>query len=143
VIPPFDSRGNLPAGIHATTWELLMVRYGYTQRRLELLNGLRMALFALKTAGCQIAWIDGSFITNKLEPNDIDVIYDDAIIDWDALERIEPVLLEFDNHRRSQKQNLVASVSQQVGSPHCKASPSSSFFNALAITKSKASFDSS
>ena len=50
--------------------------------------------------------MDGSFVTGKSYPGDIDVIYDDAQLDWDELLRVEPVLLEFDNQREAQKRKF-------------------------------------
>jgi hypothetical protein len=46
---------------------------------------------------------NGSFVTNKTLPNDIDVCYDDQNLDYDLLEQLEPTLLEFANARASQK----------------------------------------
>lgn len=72
MMPPFDATGNLPPGIHEATWEEFVARYGATSRRLTLLAGLKAALDALRTAGCQRAYIDGSFVTNKAIPGDFD-----------------------------------------------------------------------
>jgi hypothetical protein len=71
-IPPFEDSGNLPEGIHETTWEEVVDRYGTTDRRRELLDGLQQALESLRAAGCRRLYIDGSFVTAKDEPADFD-----------------------------------------------------------------------
>jgi hypothetical protein len=106
MIPPFetdsgeDDRYQLPPGIHEATWPELVERFGTNQRRREILAGLLRALQALKAAGCQRAYVDGSFVTSKEEPGDFDGCWDHTGVDFDAL---DPVLLDFDGHREAQK----------------------------------------
>lgn len=45
-------------------------------------------------------WIDGSFVTNKLEPNDFDGCWDPSGVDPSKL---DPVLMRFEQARRAQK----------------------------------------
>ena len=40
----FDSDGNLPAGVHELTWEEVIVRFGWNERRRYLLGGLKRVL---------------------------------------------------------------------------------------------------
>jgi hypothetical protein len=104
MIPPFDPvTGNLPPGIHEATWEEILARYGYTPHRLALLAGFKAALDALRSAGCQRVYLDGSFITSKTLPNDFDACWDLAGLDFDLLDQIEPVLLDWRNRRAAQK----------------------------------------
>ena len=100
VIPGFDELGRLPPGIHIASWEEVVVRFGGSAWRARLLEGLRGALLSLKSAGCTVAYIDGSFVTAKREPGDFDACWDEAGVDPDAL---DPVLLNFDNKRAAQK----------------------------------------
>lgn len=72
MIPPFDTNGNLPPGLHWATWEEIVERFGGTERRNELLAGLGRVLDALRDAGCGVAYVDGSFVTAKLRPGDFD-----------------------------------------------------------------------
>lgn len=106
MIPPFDKHGNLPPGEHPTTWETLEIRYATTVRRIQLLTGLRAAIESLRQVGCQTVWIDGSFISNKTDPNDIDVVYDEAHLDWEQLRLIEPVLLDHKNKSADMKRKF-------------------------------------
>jgi hypothetical protein len=106
VIPPFEtdpgenSRYQLPPGIHVGTWPELVERFGTNERRRETLAGLLLALQALKTAGCQRVYVDGSFVTSKEEPGDFDGCWEHDGVDFDVL---DPVLLDFDGHREAQK----------------------------------------
>jgi hypothetical protein len=100
VIPEFVPRGTLPPGVHNATWKELAARFGTTPRRQALLQGLRRALVQLRNAGCHTAWIDGSFVTAKPEPQDFDGCWAAEDVDPDLL---DPVLLDFRDGRAAQK----------------------------------------
>ena len=67
---------------------------------MRLLAGLKEALDALRTAGCGRAYLDGSFVTAKEEPNDFDACWEMTGVDFDVLDRVDPVLLDW-RHRRA------------------------------------------
>jgi hypothetical protein len=100
MIPPFDSRGNLPPGIHDASWREFTERFGTTPRRRYLLEGLKAALESLRQAGCQLVYINGSFVTAKKLPGDFDGCWDAEGVD---LDRLDPVFLSFANQRVAQK----------------------------------------
>jgi hypothetical protein len=77
-----------------------MTRFGTTAWRRQLLTGLRAALDALRQAGCQTAYIDGSLVTDKESPRDFDASWDVAGVD---LTFLDPVLRTFDPGRATQK----------------------------------------
>jgi Family of unknown function (DUF6932) len=100
-IPAFDAdSGNLPAGVHIATWDEIVSRFGWNAERIKLLAGLRQALESLKAAGCQRAYLDGSFVTEKDVPGDFDGCWEAAGVDPGAL---DPVLLDFSRRRAVQK----------------------------------------
>src|SRR5579885_1526760 len=78
VIPEFDELGRLPPGVHAASWDEIVARFGGSAWRARLLDGLRSALLSLKSAGCTVAYIDGSFVTAKGEPGDFDACWDEV-----------------------------------------------------------------
>jgi hypothetical protein len=100
MIPEFDPGGNLPPGVHATTWALFVARFGITDHRRRLISGLKRALDSLKGAGCLRAFIDGSFVTDNGHPRDYDACWDPVGVNAALL---DPVLLNFDNERLLQK----------------------------------------
>jgi hypothetical protein len=100
VIPPLDTAGNLPPGIHWATWREIDARFGTSPRRAELLTGLKQALQSLALAGCHTAYIDGSFVTAKQVPGDFDACWDPLGVDG---ERLDPTLLDFSDRRKAQK----------------------------------------
>jgi hypothetical protein len=101
VIPGFDpSSGRLPPGEHVAGWDEVAERFGWTERRRRLLDGLAEALALLAEAGCVRVWLNGSFVTAKDEPGDFDACWDTAGVDLDVL---DPVLLDLSDHRRMQK----------------------------------------
>jgi hypothetical protein len=102
-IPPFSDSGNLPEGVHDATWDEILERFGTTERRRELLKGLRSALETLRDAGCRRAYLDGSFVTAKDEPGDFDACWEIAGVDVGLL---DPVFLTFGNRRAAQKERF-------------------------------------
>lgn len=100
MIPPFAKFGLLPPGIHWTTWEEFSEQFGFTPRRAALLSGLKAALDDLSRAGCAALYIDGSFVTRKVEPNDFDACWSGVGID---AAKLDTVLLDFTNDRQAMK----------------------------------------
>jgi hypothetical protein len=73
MIPAFRPDGTLPEGIHtAQDWNEIARVFGRTTRRRQLLTKMRLGLENLAAAGCLWAFLDGSFVTTKREPNDVD-----------------------------------------------------------------------
>lgn len=103
MIPDFDENGNLPAGVHWAEWEEFVDRFGTTPRRLRMIDGLKMAMEQLKSAGCPTIFIDGSFVTNKQNPGDFDVCWEDNGVDINHLKSIAPTLYNFTLRRAEQK----------------------------------------
>ena len=69
----------LPEGLHAKALEdlqsLCVNNFPLSSSRPRLMSGLRMLVRALSEAGVHAdLWIDGSFLTLKLNPEDIDVV---------------------------------------------------------------------
>ena len=120
MIPEFDKYGLLPQGIHWATWPELVDRFGDNPWRLRLADGLAAALDELKRAGCRVVYVDGSFVTEKLIPNDFDACWDEAGVDPTLL---DPALLTFDLGRATQKAKYLgelfplSAVADSDGSP--------------------------
>ena len=100
MIPELNSEGLLPPGVHWASWDELMVRFGNSSWRQDLMDGLRAALENLKRAGCRTVYVNGSFVTNKYVPNDYDACWEEAGVEPEVL---DPVLLTFDPGRVTQK----------------------------------------
>lgn len=100
VLPPFQTSGNLPPGLHHATWDEVVARFGTTAHRRRLLEGLLRALQSLRQAGCSVAYLDGSFVTSREVPGDFDACWAEEGVDPDKL---DPVLKIFDDGRALQK----------------------------------------
>jgi hypothetical protein len=87
--------GNLVPGIHLLTWVAFVEEYGYNQRRRDLIGGLELAMKQLSICGCDIIYVDGSFVTQKENPGDYDACWEDKSItvDFKMLSTKYPVLL--------------------------------------------------
>lgn len=103
MIPDFDSKGNLPCGVHWATWQEFVQRFGITPHRMSLLSGLRRAIDVFKAVGCETIYVDGSFVTSKVSPGDFDACWDTKGVDLYLLKRSDPVLLTFTKGRAAQK----------------------------------------
>jgi hypothetical protein len=65
-----------------------------------LLDGLLDALRSLKTAGCRMAYLDGSFVTTNEHPRDFDACWESAGV---VLDRLDPELQDFSERCAAQK----------------------------------------
>ena len=76
MLPPFDDFGNLPPGIHACTVAELVERFGSgSEERQTEISELVQFIEAAKIAGVRRLLVNGSFVTGKLAPNDVDVVF--------------------------------------------------------------------
>ncbi|MBS1790119.1 MAG: hypothetical protein JST85_20515 [Acidobacteria bacterium] len=100
MLPSFDQAGNLPPGIHWTSWQEFEERFETNSRRKQLLAGLKKACRTLRKAGCRAVFVDGSFVTSKELPGDFDACWSVEEVDPDLL---DPVLLDFSKGREAQK----------------------------------------
>ena len=75
MIPPFDDLGYLPAGVHPATLEEIEVRVGRTSeiRRAQMDSVRWMVAVALRAGAARIV-LNGSFVTDIIEPNDVDCV---------------------------------------------------------------------
>ena len=77
-IPAFNDHGLLPEGIHDATIEEIRMRFGTFQgsdRRPKLWNRLLEYINeARRYSAIEAMIIDGSFVTQAAEPNDIDLV---------------------------------------------------------------------
>ena len=70
------------------TWDEITARFGHTAWRQQLLAGLKSAVACLKRAGCKAVYLDGSFVTVKMQPGDFDACWDaegvtGTLLDWE------------------------------------------------------------
>jgi hypothetical protein len=74
-LPPFNYHGYLPEGVHDTTWEQLHARLVFNSKRQVLWERFQLFLrWAVETNSFSQVYINGGFLTNKSQPEDIDVI---------------------------------------------------------------------
>ena len=78
-IPELNDQGFLPERLQACTLDELQERFGQFQnstQRPNLFSKLRELVHEIQSTGL-VAWmvVDGSFVTAKPEPNDVDLIF--------------------------------------------------------------------
>ena len=100
VLPDFDADGALPPGIHGASWDEIVERFGWTAHRMDLLAGLVDALAVLRSAGCRLAYLDGSFVTDKEVPGDYDLCWE---MDGVDLHKLDPIVLDVTPPRAAQQ----------------------------------------
>jgi hypothetical protein len=73
MIPPFNESGYLPPGIHSATLDEIDARFGRQSdlRRVQMESVRWMVDLAVR-AGVKRIVLNGSFVTDIMEPNDVD-----------------------------------------------------------------------
>src|SRR5262245_50784289 len=75
MLPAFDDVGNLPPGIHLCSVAELAARFGSgSEERTAEVSELLQFIEPAKRAGVRRLLANGSFVTGKLAPNDVDVV---------------------------------------------------------------------
>src|SRR5436309_14189854 len=75
MIPPFNDSGFLPPGIHSATIDEIDARFGRESelRRVQM-ESVRWMVDLARRAGAQRIVLNGSFVTDIMEPNDVDCV---------------------------------------------------------------------
>jgi hypothetical protein len=75
MIPDFRDDGYLPEGLHLATEAEVTFRFGsHTPRRKRLALRLRRWIDLARAVSARRLFVDGSFVTAKPEPNDVDAV---------------------------------------------------------------------
>lgn len=75
MIPLGNEDGYLPPGIHRATLAEIAARFGQeSELRQVQMESLRWLVDLAQRAGAQRIVVNGSFVTDKLEPNDVDCV---------------------------------------------------------------------
>jgi hypothetical protein len=75
VIPPFDETGSLPPGIYPATLDEIDARFGQrSEVRRAQMESLRWLVEIAAQAGIERIVLNGSFVTDIMEPNDVDCV---------------------------------------------------------------------
>ena len=83
MIPDFNSEGYLPPGIHDCTLHELEERFTFNLKRKILFEGLIRLIHKLGSIHCKVVYIDGSFVSSKQLPSDVDVCFECAEEHWE------------------------------------------------------------
>jgi len=75
-IPPFQASGALPPGDHEATLGEIEERFCLNYRRRKIYQGLTYVAGELVSHNVSKIWVDGSFVTEKVNPRDVDVAYE-------------------------------------------------------------------
>ena len=67
-------------------------------------------LIVLAAAGCETAFLDGSFVTEKPIPPDFDGAWELKNVDLQRLLATEPLLFDFSNQRAAQKRKYLGEM---------------------------------
>lgn len=124
MIPELKNSGNLPNGIHSASLVEFEARFSISIKRKKLFEGLLMLIEDLRKIGCIAIYVDGSYVTNKRLPNDIDVCWEDENLDYNIVERELPILFDLDYPRIAQKNKYNCDIFPA----HYEASSSKTYF---------------
>lgn len=133
-----DDDGYLEPGIHYMTWKEFYKEFSFSPKRKLLLEGLERAIKVLTQCGCVTLYVDGSFVTRKLEPNDFDACWEG---DLDAvaanLQEYEPIFLDFTNGRKKQKLKYFGAIFPAEIAADLKGTPYLDFFQQIRFSENK------
>lgn len=108
MIPNFNTNGYLPPGIHPATLDEIAARFGTEPelRRVQM-ESLRWMIELARKAGVLRIVVNGSFVTDKWEPNDVDCVLligpdypHDAEADAELEAGLPFITIEFANQKR-------------------------------------------
>ncbi len=75
MIPEFQDDGYLPPGVHLANADEVLERFGYqSEIRKVQAESIRWLVGIARRAGVLRLVINGSFVTDELEPNDVDCV---------------------------------------------------------------------
>ena len=75
MIPPFDDSGWLPPGVHGATLAEIEDRFGrQSELRRVQMESVRWMVDLARRAGVERIVLNGSFVTDIMEPNDVDCV---------------------------------------------------------------------
>jgi predicted nucleotidyltransferase len=75
MIPPFDDNGYLPPGIHSASLDEIDARFGHeSELRTAQMQSVRWLIDLARRAGVERLVVNGSFVTDAFEPNDVDCV---------------------------------------------------------------------
>jgi hypothetical protein len=92
MIPDFDTDGNLPPGIHPATIEEVEAKFATNFKRKIIFDSLLRLIDDLRKIGCSNIFLDGSYVTTKNLPGDMDICWDNSGIDFDLTRQILPAI---------------------------------------------------
>ena len=75
LLPPFTDRGDLPLGVHPAPMREVLARFGGGRARRKAVGRRLERIYEVAGASGHVARfvVFGSFVTDKPEPNDVDV----------------------------------------------------------------------
>lgn len=97
MIPNFNKHGLLPPGIHVADLNEVKERFAYNLGRKKLFEGLLTLINDLKLVNCPALYLDGSYVTSKVIPNDYDACWENTGVDLKAVNILIPILLDPSN----------------------------------------------
>ena len=86
MIPPFDDSGCLPPGVHSATLAEIEARFaGQSELRRVQMESVRWMVELAIRAGAEQIVLNGSFVTDIMEPNDVDCV---LLVDPGRVDRV-------------------------------------------------------
>ncbi len=103
MIPDFNDEGFLEPGAYETDIAEIKEKLMVGARRRELIWNLEQVLCQMREAGVRRVLVDGSFVSDKPRPSDIDACYDvDDDVDLPSLAPYWPAVAEYIASMRSE-----------------------------------------
>ena len=88
----YNSKGYLHETI-SLTYEAFVQHFGTNQRRMEQIQNSLPYFRIFHSCGCRIGYVDGSFVSKKKFPEDIDICFDITGISEERIKSVFPKFL--------------------------------------------------
>ena len=95
----FNSKGYLHETI-SLTYEAFVQHFGTNQRRMEQIQNSLPYFRIFHSCGCRIGYVDGSFVSKKKFPEDIDICFDITGISEERIKSVFPKFLDVNERGR-------------------------------------------
>jgi uncharacterized protein DUF6932 len=113
-IPPFRDDGNLPTGLHVAEVDEIRLRFGESSnQRRALMERVSLWVELARAIGAKRLLLDGSFVTRKVSPNDVDAV---MLLPADFQQRLsaaDPMAWEIYDSVRYGPEELIAAYNER------------------------------
>jgi hypothetical protein len=101
----FNSKGYLHKTI-TLTYEEFEQHFGTNPKRMEQIKNALPCFRIFHSCGCQTVYVDGSFVSKKKYPEDIDICFDPLSVDKREIKKVFPQFYDINQRGRIRRDQM-------------------------------------